>query len=308
MCRALAYLGRPLPLEHVLFETDSSLVRQAYSPRMTAAMLNLAGFGLAAWDPASAAADEPFTYRTTTLPVYDRNLRALARKLAPTCVLAHVRGVALDDREVVSDQNLHPFRFAGAKVAFAHNGHLREFTRMRFDLLRHIRSDVAELIEGTSDTAWIYPLLLSQLEDPFGAPEPDELADATVRTLRLLREVRREHGIDTSSPVNFFVATGRAIVVTRCSFDYGWYPDGDRLLETDLPYVSLWYTLGERYERTDGEWAMASASGGAPSSVVVASEPLTADTGTWLEAPEYSLLVASLEGDAVRTELRSLDV
>jgi glutamine amidotransferase len=305
MCRALAYLGRPLPLEHVLFETDSSLVRQAYSPRMTAAMLNLAGFGLAAWDPGSAAADEPFTYRTTTLPVYDRNLRALARKLAPTCVLAHVRGVALDDREVVSDQNLHPFRFAGAKVAFAHNGHLRDFAGMRFDLVQHVRRDVLELVEGTSDSAWIYPVLLSQLDDPWGTPAPDELADATVRTLRLLRDVRRRHGIATSSPVNFFLATGSAIVVTRFSFDYGWYPDGDSLLEVDLPYVSLWYTVGERYDCVDGEWAMAA---GEPRSLAIASEPLTADPATWLEAPEYSLLVASREGDELTTELRDLDV
>jgi glutamine amidotransferase len=87
MCRVVAYLGRPLSLDTLLYETDSSLVRQAYSPRMTAARLNLAGFGVAAWDPGSARPDDPFLYRTTTLPIYDRNLRSLARKLerSPTC-------------------------------------------------------------------------------------------------------------------------------------------------------------------------------------------------------------------------------
>ena len=49
MCRVLAYLGRPLPLADVLYETDNSLVRQAHDPKMTAVM-NLAGFGFAAWD------------------------------------------------------------------------------------------------------------------------------------------------------------------------------------------------------------------------------------------------------------------
>jgi hypothetical protein len=48
MCRVLAYLGEPISLEHVLFETDSSLVRQSYSPRMMQKFLNLAGFGMAA--------------------------------------------------------------------------------------------------------------------------------------------------------------------------------------------------------------------------------------------------------------------
>ena len=102
MCRVLAYLGDPISLEHVLFETDSSLVRQSYSPRMMAAFLNLAGFGMVAWDPRSVHADDPFTYRVTTLPAFDRNLHALAAKLAPTCLVAHVRGITYsaprDDR------------------------------------------------------------------------------------------------------------------------------------------------------------------------------------------------------------------
>ena len=60
MCRVLAYLGEPISLGHVLFETDSSLVRQSYSPRMMETFLNLAGFGMAAWDPRSAHAADPF--------------------------------------------------------------------------------------------------------------------------------------------------------------------------------------------------------------------------------------------------------
>ena len=47
MCRVVAYLGRPLPLEHVLFETDNSLVAQVYGARMAGTYLSLAGFGMA---------------------------------------------------------------------------------------------------------------------------------------------------------------------------------------------------------------------------------------------------------------------
>src|SRR4029078_9904724 len=100
MCRVLAYLGDPISLEHVLFETDSSLVRQSYSPRMMAAFLNLAGVGMCAWEPTSVRAQDPVTYRATTLPAFDRNLRALAAKLAPTCLVAHVRGITYSDREM----------------------------------------------------------------------------------------------------------------------------------------------------------------------------------------------------------------
>jgi glutamine amidotransferase len=306
MCRLLGYIGEPIPLEHMLFDTDSSLVRQSYSPRMMAKYLNLAGFGMAAWDPRTVGADDPLIYRTTTLPAFDRNLRSLAAKLAPTCLIAHVRGVTYADGEIIAETSLHPFRFAGANVALAHNGHLREFARMRYDLIEHVRPDLARRIEGATDSEWIYALVLSQLEDPSGAPDMQELADATASTLRLLRQVRARHGIDTSSPVNLCLTTGSALVATRFSFDYGWYPADDTLLETDLPYVSLWYTLGGEYVQRDGMSAMTASD--APRSLLIASEPLTLDTSTWLEVPEYSMITAAVTSDGLAFETRDLDV
>ena len=302
----LGYLGRPIPLGHLLYETDSSLVRQAYSPRMMAVFLNLAGFGMTAWDPRSAHPDEPFTYKVTTLPLFDRNLRSLAQKITPTCLLAHVRGVTYSEDEVVAEQNLHPFHFHDVKVTFAHNGHLREFARMRYDLVEHVHPEFIRRIEGTTDSEWIYALLLSQLEDARGMPEAAEIVEATVKALSIIRAVRKRNGIETSSPVNLFVSTGRCLIATRFSFDYGWYPDDDTLLETDLPYVSLWYTLGQEYLQRDGEWLMVRSD--EPSSLLIASEPLTSDTSSWLEAPEYALLSASLTDDGFKMEVMDLDV
>ena len=306
MCRVLAYLGEPISLEHVLYETDSSLVRQSYSPRMMNKFLNLAGFGMVAWDSRSVRSEDPFTYRVTALPAFDRNLRSLAAKLAPTCLTAHVRGVTWSEQEIVAETNLHPFRFHGARVALAHNGHLREFGRMRYDLLGHIGPELAQRIEGTTDSEWIYALVLAQLDDPFGLPEARELADAAAAALRLLREVRGRHGIDTSSPVNLCLATGDAIVATRFSFDYGWYPDEDALLETDLPYCSLWYTVGGEYVERDGASAMAASE--VPRSLLIASEPLTVDTSTWFEVPEYTMITAALTPRGLDFETRDLDV
>ena len=77
------------------------------------------------WDPASRHPEEPFTYRATTLPSFDRNLRHISAKLAPTCLVAHVRGVTYSDEAVVAETNLHPFHFPGARAVLAHNGHLR---------------------------------------------------------------------------------------------------------------------------------------------------------------------------------------
>jgi glutamine amidotransferase len=303
----LAYLGQPIGLSRVLFETDSSLVRQSYNPRMMNTFLNLAGFGMAAWDDRSADCEEPFIYRSSNLPEFDRNLRSLANKLEPTCLVAHVRGVTHSGDEMVGDSNLHPFRFKGAKVALAHNGHLREFKSMRYDLVDRVLPELAQCIEGTTDSEWIYALVLSQLEDPYGRPEADELAEATRSALRILREVRSRHGIDVSSPVNLCLTTGNVLVATRFSFDYGWYPDEDTLLETDLPYVSLWYTVGGEYVQRDGGFAMGPSD--SPRSLLIASEPLTLDVSTWLEVPEYSMITVGRARDGGLTyETLDLDV
>ena len=307
MCRLLGYIGEPVALDHVLFETDSSLVRQSYSPRMMATFLNLAGFGMAAWDPRAFRVDEPLIYRVTTMPAFDRNLRNLAGMLAPSCLIAHVRGVTYSEKEMVAETNLHPFRFDNAQVILAHNGHLREFARMRYDLVGPVRPDLTHNIHGTTDSEWIYALILSQLDDPYGRPDARELADATVSALRIIREVRGRHGIDTSSPVNLCLSTGDTLIATRFSFDYGWYPAEDSLLETDLPYVSLWYTLGGEYLPRNGRSAMTASD--TPRSLLIASEPLTIDTATWLEVPEYSMLTASVRPDGgLDFDTRDLDV
>ena len=120
--------------------------------------------------------EDPFSYRATTLPSFDRNLRFLSSKLAPTCLVAHVRGVTYSGEAVVADTNLHPFHFTGARVVLAHNGHLRQFARMRYSLVEHVRPELAQRIEGTTDSEWIYALVLSQLDDPYGLPETRELA------------------------------------------------------------------------------------------------------------------------------------
>src|SRR5919202_4724385 len=215
MCRILAYLGEPLPVQHLLFDTDNSLVRQSYSPRLMNTFLNLAGFGMKAWDPTSLRHEDPFSYRATTLPSFDRNLRFISSKLAPTCLVAHVRGVTYSGEAVVADTNLHPFQFTGTRAVLAHNGHLRQFARMRYSLVEHVKPALAERIEGTTDSEWIYALILSQLEDPFALPETRDLAEATAAALRILRQARAAHQIETSSPVNLCLSTGRALVATR---------------------------------------------------------------------------------------------
>ncbi|MFI5400459.1 MAG: class II glutamine amidotransferase [SAR324 cluster bacterium] len=304
MCRVMAYLGTPVLLDDLLYRPDNSLVRQTYAPQMLQ-MLNLAGFGMAAWDPASHRPEEPFVYKVTDLPIFDGNLKNLAEKLRANCVLAHVRGVPYSDRAHVERANIHPFRFPGFRMCLAHNGDLAEFGRMKFELLNHLDPDIARQISGTTDSEWIYALLMSQMDDPAADLELKEILPAVERTLDILRGVRRKLGIATSSSVNLFLCDGNDLVATRFTFDFGFY--GEKVHEANLHYLSLWFTIGRKYGFREGEWKMEGGPAGADS-VIVASEPLTQDTSTWIEVPEYSLLYVTTERGRRRVETVPLDV
>ena len=304
MCRALLYLGQPVLLDNLLYQPDSALIRQSYMPKMLH-MLNLAGFGLRAWDPSSADPERAFSYYSQSLPVFDRNLQNLAQKIRPTCLLAHVRGVAYSSRVEISLQNVHPFHFKDVPLVLAHNGDLADMHRMKPLLAAHIKPEYLAQIHGTTDSEWIYALLASQLDRPHELFTEDDIFSAFERTLGIIRDVRAQLGIALSSSVNLFLANGQQLAALRYCFDFGCYRTEDpfKVHEANLNFLSLWYTLGRDYNLHEGEWQM---TGGAENadSIIVASEPLTRDTSAWVELPEYGALFAEVRGGRPRVSVR----
>lgn len=305
MCRVLAYLGEPVPMEDLLYATDGSLLRQVYDSEHLR-MLNLGGFGMAAWVPGVQRQAEPVLYRTRALPTFDRNLHSLARQLEPTALLAHIRGVPYADASVVEDRNVHPFAYQGAPFVLAMNGTLGRFDEMRFDLLKHIRPEFARQIEGTTDTEWVYALALSQLAEDGSEPIYERVGRALTRALQLLQEARAQRAIAFSSPINLLASDGTFVVAVRQTFDYGWYENDDPPPTYAFDFVSLWFTTGGSWRCADGEWLMEASTG--PLSLIVASEPLTKDPTSWLEVPEYSMLTAWREGGQLQVVTRELEV
>jgi len=304
MCRILSYLGSPVLLDHLLYAPDSSLLNQTTAAQMLS-MLNLAGFGMAAWDPSSHEPHMPYRYRTTQVAVFDRNLKELASKLQVGALLAHIRGVPMTSTVQVNEQNVHPFRFNNVPLAMAHNGDLAGFREMRFDLLPHVRPEFAQAISGSTDSEWIYALVASALPDPSAINAPEAILAAIRQALTLIRAVRDRHGITRSSSANLMFCDGVNLVAVRYTFDFGRFEASQLQGTTD--FLSMWYSFGADYGLHDGEWKL---TGGATraDSIVVASEPLTRDFATWIEVPEYSALLVRSDGSRRFAEIHALDV
>jgi len=307
MCRVLAYLGQPVPADYLLYSSDSSLMKQVFQPKMLA-MLNLAGFGMVAWDAQSPVPDIPWRYHSTGLPVFDSNLRAVSSKIHCSNLLAHIRGVPLDGSASINEQNLHPFIFPGISLAMAHNGDLYNFPTMRYALVPHIQDEILRLVRGDTDSEWIYALLLSRFDDPTAIHTTTEIAAAVQEMLDILREVRASHGIEISSSLNLFISNPNCIVAVRFAFDYGCYPFPvqDEVHQKCVDYLSLWFTRGSNYACHGGEWKMVGGRKAADA-IIIASEPLSLDTSTWVEVPEYQLLAVGKNENEIDTKLIPLE-
>ena len=305
MCRMIAYLGHPVFVDEFLYRPDNAFIKQTYDPKQMSHLLNLAGFGIVAWDSSSHNPVLPHIYKSTALPFYDDNLRNIASKINPYCFMAHIRGVSYNENQVVSVQNVHPFMFAGTDVALAHNGALLDFNKMKFSLLEYVHPDFQTQIHGTTDSEWIYAIFISELRvlDPAKKYATEHIITALQNTLAIIQRVRLQHHIANASPVNLFITNGEFIAATRFVFDFGWQPF-DAPPSTHFSYHSLWYTFGEQFGFYEDQYQM--QPGGKKSSIIIASEPLTEDATTWIEIPEYTLLVARRQAGEI--EIVSKDI
>ncbi|KTD51832.1 glutamine amidotransferase [Legionella quinlivanii] len=296
MCRVLIYLGQQeTPIYDLLYGPDNSLAHQSYAPQLMHHIQNLAGLGFCAWSSNSYNDSEPFYYKTTQLPFFDKNLHRLSKKISASCFLGHVRGVAYSTEETVSEQNVHPFKLDNTQLALAHNGTLEHISIMKQVLTQRIKPDVFSQIRGTTDSEWIYALFLSQLRDYTADVSLDEAWESLIETLRILREVRQLCKIELASPVNLFVTNGKYLIVTRFVYDFG--RNTRQVQKAFLEYHSLWVTFGEQYGVYDGVYKMHGFN--KRNNILFASEPLTNDRTTWIELPEYSITKAWIENGEV---------
>jgi predicted glutamine amidotransferase len=105
------------------------------------------------------------------------------------------------------------------------------------------------------------------------------------------------------------LSDGQSLVATRFVFDYGWYPQDDSFFaaEREHDYTTLYYAtaISNEWRNQDARATLQAQT----SSLVVASEPLTADRSTWARAPEYSILIASPnDHGGLSIDLQELDL
>jgi glutamine amidotransferase len=269
MCRWLAYSGTSIPLEELLVKRDRSLIDQSLHSREGATTTNGDGFGVGWYQEG----EPPRLYRSTHPAWNDRNLREIAAAVSSPLFFAHIRAAT---GTAIQETNTHPFRYG--KWLWMHNGLIREFPRVRRELVLAIDDSLFTSIEGTTDSETMFYLALS-----FGL-EDDPIA-AVERTVGFIEETGHKHGVE--SPIQMTVATtdGRTIWAFRYSSEgqsrslyFSTRMDALRELHPELA------ELGALSDETR----------------VIVSEPLGDLAGVWNEAPEGHVGIVQPGQDELR--------
>jgi len=257
MCRWLAYYGKPIRMDKVLYQGQYSLIDQSLKSRLGAEPTNGDGFGIGWY----GTAETPGVFHSIEPAWNDRNLRELAGHIESPLVFAHIRA---SSGTPVQQTNCHPFRHGN--WLWMHNGGIREFAAVKRDLTLAVDPSLYPQIEGSTDSELFFFLALTLgLEDDPPA--------AVSRAVGLIEEVGTQHGVE--HPIQMTVATtdGKSIWGFRYSSEH----DSRSLFySTDVPTLRLLHPALDVLAKVDD------------ASRLIVSEPLRDLPGAWNEVPESS--------------------
>jgi predicted glutamine amidotransferase len=255
MCRWLAYYGTPVLLEELLYQPKHSLIDQSLHSTMGAETTNGDGFGVGWY----GTEETPGTFHSVEPAWNDRNLRDLAAHVRSGLVFAHIRA---SSGSPVQQTNCHPFRHG--RWLWMHNGVIRDFPRVKRDLVLAIDPRLYPAIEGSTDSeVFLYLALTLGLESDPPA--------AVARAVGVIEDVGRRH--DVEHPIQMTVATtdGHSVWAFRYSSEGSsrslYFSTRVDTLREQHPDVAILQELSDE-------------------SRLVVSEPLGDLKGAWNEVPE----------------------
>lgn len=290
MCRVLAYIGPELPLESLLLQPENSLINQSLDPELHP-QLQLAGWGFGAWSEHLLKPREPLLYHRPMGAFYDDNTKGIIPSLQASTMLAHVRAASYDSRVVLADENCHPFSFAETPWIIAQNGSLPHWKILQRELLPYCEDRYLSQMKGTTDTEFLYVLLLSLLK----GDGDKEVQDAFTAMLRLILDAMNTLNLVALIKLKIaLVAPGRIIGV-----NYGAGHNGETEIAGDWKALRksgpgpndqalsmllepMYLLLGKNFQDYAGSYEVDVCPEEEATSAIFASEPLTENGDEWL--------------------------
>lgn len=316
MCRVLAYLGSEVPLEDLLIKPENSLINQALDPERHP-QLQLAGWGFGAWGEHLLKPDEPLLYHRPMAAFYDDNVDGIVPSLQVSTMLAHVRAADYNSTTVLADENCHPFSFNGTPWIVAQNGDMPNWILLQRELLQHCKDEYLEQMAGTTDTEFLYVLLLSLLE----SDSDEDVKRAFEEMMRLIVKAMKELDLPALTKLKMaLVSPNRIIGVNVGTGHQGELdPAGDwRELRKSEPGTDdyalgmllepMYVLMGRNFSYDGPTYDFEECTVDDATGVIFASEPLTDSKADWGRLEFGEIIFLEKDGEKVTKTVDKLKV
>jgi glutamine amidotransferase len=315
MCRVLAYIGPEIPLESLLLKPTNSLVNQALDPERHPE-LQLAGWGFGAWGEHLLKPEQPFIYRRPMAAFYDDNAGRIIPSLQASTMLAHVRAAAYNSKTVMADENCHPFSFEGTRWIIAQNGDLPGWQLLQRELLQHCKDEYLKQMLGTTDTEFLYVLLLSLLE----GDDDEDVQRAIEKMLGLIARAMKDLDLPALAKLKMaLVSPGRIIGVNWGLGHHGELdPAGDwQELRKSGPGTEdyalsmllepMYLLMGRNFQHDGSAYDFEECTEEEATSVIFASEPLTEGDDGWTHVEFGEIVFLEKKGEHITRRVAPLE-
>lgn len=268
MCRWMAYSGKSILLEDLLFNVEHSLIDQSMSSKSHETPTNGDGFGVG-W---FSVRPKPGLFHSVRPAWNDFNLRDLAAQIETPLFIAHVRATSA---ATIQETNCHPFRWKN--WLFAHNGEVLDVEKVRRDLLFAVAPEYFNNILGTTDSDLMFHLAIT-----FGL-ETDPLG-AVARMAGFVEETGRRHGIEHALWMTLGFSDGKTLYAVRYASD------------GDAPTLYYNHDIEDVAQLNPHRAEILMEHLGKTARIIV-SEPFGVLPNAWIEVPQASAVI--VEGDQV---------
>ena len=204
MCRWVAYAGKAIYLDEILFHPENSIVRQSLSAKQSPQPTNGDGFGVAWY----GLPKTPGLYKDTLPAWNDSNLKSLAAHIRTRLFFSHVRA---SSGTAITRTNCHPFTFQN--WSFMHNGQIGNWPVCRKLFESHISPKFYPYREGSTDSEAFFLVALS-----LGLQKDPILAITS--TIQLILKIMKKNKVKEAFRSCMAISDGKKIWAFRYSSDH----------------------------------------------------------------------------------------
>lgn len=136
------------------------------------------------WGVAYYIEQTPHLIKSTDCAMEDQLFQKVSGVVSSHTVIAHIRKATQGSHTIL---NSHPFQYG--KWIFAHNGNIKNFEKVKDQLLKLVHHDFKRFILGTTDSEIIFFIILSKLKEKHSLGDAE--VDSSILTAAIKESIKK---------------------------------------------------------------------------------------------------------------------